>query len=148
MNNIDETYSCACGSRVQMKDWYSHMNSSIHKTHKEINSTLCSNETDQIKKDICKERTDEAGDIVLYTSMKPYEKTTFRETVIHIITILNIKSREDLSLFLKKKQISRIQFYRIVESYIPHKWDSVKSPKDSVSYWVQKNIKGYKICKK
>jgi len=152
----NEMHKCACGDSVTMNDWYSHLDTDIHKIHKDVHSVLNTSEVKKVKCEIIhinnqydsdKHHMENSNDIILYSGMKTFNKRSFRDTVYHILNVLQLNSKDEFNQFLKDKQISRLQFYRIVESYIPHKWDTIKSPIQSVSYWVQKGLKGYKICK-
>ncbi len=70
---------------------------------------------------------------------------SIRKTVEKILIENDVRTQNDFVRF--KLTIGGLKgLYDMVREADPVKWDSIKTPKNSVRFYYQKVLKGYKIC--
>ena len=66
-----------------------------------------------------------------------------KEAIQFIVRIENLQSKEDLDIWCG--DIGREKLYLYVERLAPEHWNQVRTPKNSVRFYYQKMLSGYKI---
>ena len=67
-----------------------------------------------------------------------------KSAIQFIVLIENLRSRQDLDLWCGDMGRKKLHLY--VQRLAPEHWEKIRTPKNSVSYYYQTMLPGYKIC--
>ena len=66
-----------------------------------------------------------------------------KEAIKFILSIENLRSKEDLNIWLG--DMGKKKLYLYVKRLAPEHWERIKTPQDSVRFYYQQMLTGYKI---
>jgi hypothetical protein len=66
-----------------------------------------------------------------------------KEAIKFIVSIENLRSKEDLNIWLG--DMGKKKLYLYVKRLAPEHWERIKTPQDSVRFYYQQMLTGYKI---
>ena len=66
-----------------------------------------------------------------------------KEAIKFIVSIENLRSKEDLNIWLG--DMGKKKLYLYVKRLAPEHWKRIKTPQDSVRFYYQQMLTGYKI---
>jgi hypothetical protein len=68
-----------------------------------------------------------------------------KEAIQFIVSIENLRTRQDLDKWVGN--MGKKKLYLYVQHLAPEHWKRIKTPKDSVRFYYQQMLTGYKIYK-
>ena len=68
-----------------------------------------------------------------------------KSVVKHIVKMENLRTRQDLDKWCG--DMGRKKLYLYVQRFASEHWERIATPKDSVRFYYQQMLTGYKICK-
>jgi len=66
-----------------------------------------------------------------------------KEAIKFILSIENLRSKEDLNIWLG--DMGKKKLYLYVKRLAPEHWERIQTPQDSVRFYYQQMLTGYKI---
>jgi len=68
-----------------------------------------------------------------------------QKAVQEIVDLANLRSKEDLDIWCQGR--GRQKLYEYVKRFAPEHWEQIHTPKNSVRFYYQQILTGYKISK-